>query len=100
VVLLWGAMIAVTAIALLMADGLSVIQQAAVVIAVPFLVLLIAVCVQLMRQLREEPVVSTVPEGVYTALYEELGASRKDVDQTLERQHTEPERPASEQPSS
>ncbi len=99
VVLLWGAMIAVTAIALLMADGLSVIQQAAVVIAVPFLVLLIAVCVQLMRQLREEPVVSTVPEGVYTALYEELGASRKDVDQTLERQHARPEEPPSEQNS-
>ncbi len=83
VVLLWGSMIAVTAIALLLADGLSIIQQAAVVIAVPFLVLLVAVCVQLMRQLREEPVVSTVPEGVYTALYEELGASRRDVDASI-----------------
>ncbi len=83
VVLLWGAMIALTAIALLLAGGLGAIQKAAVVIAVPFLFLLIAVAVQLIRQLREEPVVSTVPEGVYTALYEELGASRKDVDASI-----------------
>lgn len=55
----------------------------AVTIAAPFLFLLIAVSVQLIRQLRDEPVVSTVPEGVYTALYQELGASRKDVDESV-----------------
>ncbi len=83
VVVLWGSMIALVAVALLLAGGLAAIQQAAVVIAFPFLVLMVFICIQLFRQLREEPVVSTVPEGVYTALYEELGASKAEVDEKL-----------------
>ncbi|MGB3187067.1 MAG: BCCT family transporter [Ornithinimicrobium sp.] len=100
VVLLWGGMIALTAIALLVAGGLAAIQQAAVVIAVPFLVLLIFVCIQLFRQLREEPVVSTVPEGVYTALYEELGASKAEVDEKLAAQRAAPDPDHTSGPSS
>jgi choline-glycine betaine transporter len=72
VVVLWGSMIGATAIVLLLADGLSAIQSAAIVIAVPFLLLMVVLCVQLVRELRTEPVVSTVPEGVYTAMYEEM----------------------------
>lgn len=87
VIVLWGSMIALTAIVLLLAGGLEAIQTAAIVIAVPFLLLMLAICWQLVKQLRQEPVVSTVPEGVYTALYEELGASRKDVDALVVEQH-------------
>lgn len=91
VVVLWGSMIALTAIVLLLAGGLEAIQMAAIVIAVPFLLLMLAICWQLVKQLRQEPVVSTVPEGVYTALYEELGASRQDVDaKVVEHRETYP----------
>lgn len=88
VVVLWGAMIAVTAIALLLAGGLSAVQSASIVIAFPFLFILGAVCFQLVKQLRQEPVVSTVPEGVYTALYEELGATKAEVDVKLAEQRS------------
>ncbi len=95
VVILWGSMIALTAIVLLLAGGLQAIQMAAIVIAVPFLLLMLAICWQLVKQLRKEPVVSTVPEGVYTALYEELGASRQDVDAKVieHREHDRSDRP-------
>ena len=72
IVVLWGSMIALTAIVLLLAGGLEAIQTAAVVIAVPFLLLMIAVCFQLLRELRTEPVVTTVPEGVNAAVRAEI----------------------------
>ncbi len=100
VVVLWGSMIALTAIVLLLAGGLEAIQMAAIVIAVPFLLLMLAICWQLVKQLRQEPVVSTVPEGVYTALYEELGASRQDVDAKMieHRDNDRSERPRTPAP--
>jgi choline-glycine betaine transporter len=46
-----------------------------ILVAAPFLVILVAVCVTLVRQLREEPVTATVPEGVYSVVRQHAGAS-------------------------
>lgn len=75
----WGSMIGAVAIALMLAGGLSAIQTIVIIVGVPFLLVMIGVCLSLVRQLRAEPVVSTVPPGV-----------RAVVNQTL---HPEPERP-------
>ncbi len=82
----WGSMIGLVAIALLVAGGLSAIQTIVIIVGVPFLVVMIGVCISLLRQLRQEPVVSTVPPGVRTI-----------VAQTVQAEHvTVNEHPASE----
>lgn len=53
-VVLWGVVIALTASVLLLAGGLSAIQTASLVIALPFLGLLVAACIGLYRELRGE----------------------------------------------
>jgi glycine betaine transporter len=65
-VVLWGSMIGAVAIALLLAGGLDAIQTTVIVLGIPFLVVMLGVCFSLVRQLRDEPVVSTVPPGVRT----------------------------------
>ncbi|WP_017537840.1 BCCT family transporter [Nocardiopsis halophila] len=55
-VVLWGVAIALTAAVLLLAGGLSAIQTVSLVVALPFMALLVAACVGLLRELRAEPV--------------------------------------------
>jgi glycine betaine transporter len=55
VVVLWGVMIAATGAILLVAGGLSAMQTVSIVVAVPFIFLLIAICVVLLRELRSDP---------------------------------------------
>ena len=69
-VVTWGSMIGAVAIALLLAGGLSAIQTTVIILGVPFLVVMIGVCFSLLKQLRAEPVVSTVPPGVRTVVKE------------------------------
>lgn len=64
----WGCMIGAVAITLLLAGGLSAIQTTVIIFGIPFLVVMIAVCFSLVKQLRAEPVVSTVPPGVRTVV--------------------------------
>ena len=65
-VVTWGSMIGAVAIALLLAGGLSAIQTTVIVFGIPFLVVMLGVCYSLVKQLRDEPVVSTVAPGVRT----------------------------------
>ena len=67
-VVTWGSMIGAVAIALLLAGGLNAIQTTVIVFGVPFLVVMLGVCYSLIKQLRDEPVISTVPPGVRTAV--------------------------------
>lgn len=57
----WGFTIALTATVLLLAGGLSAIQTACIVVAVPFMLVLIGACVSLVRELRQEPVAPASP---------------------------------------
>lgn len=70
-VVVWGCMIGAVAIALLLAGGLSAIQTTVIVFGIPFLLVTLWVCYNLVRQLREEPVTTTVPPGVRTMLAEQ-----------------------------
>jgi choline-glycine betaine transporter len=63
-------MIGAVAIALLLAGGLEAIQTTVIVFGVPFLVVMLGVCYSLLKQLRSEPVVTTVPPGVRTVVAE------------------------------
>ncbi|MGY1761607.1 BCCT family transporter [Geodermatophilus sp. SYSU D00779] len=69
-VVTWGSMIGAVAIALLLAGGLDAIQTTVIVFGVPFLVVMLGVCYSLLKQLRAEPVVATVPPGVRTVVTE------------------------------
>ncbi|MBY6685680.1 BCCT family transporter [Rhodococcus sp. BP-149] len=55
-VVLWGTMIGAVAIALLLAGGLDAIQTTVIVFGIPFLLVMVGVCISLVRQLRAEPV--------------------------------------------
>jgi choline-glycine betaine transporter len=69
-VVTWGSMIGAVAIALLLAGGLDAIQTTVIVFGVPFLLVMLGVCYSLLKQLRSEPVISTVPPGVRTVVAE------------------------------
>jgi glycine betaine transporter len=67
-VVVWGSMIGAVAIALLLAGGLQAIQTTVILFGVPFLVVMLGVCYSLVKQLRQEPVITTVPPGVRTVV--------------------------------
>ncbi|MGF9755164.1 BCCT family transporter [Microvirga sp. 0TCS3.31] len=71
-VVLWGCMIGAVAIALLLAGGLSAIQTTVIVFGIPFLLVMMWVCYSLVKQLRAEPVTTTVPPGVRTVVAQHL----------------------------
>lgn len=77
----WGCMIGLVAIALLLAGGLDAIQTIVIIVGVPFLLVMIGVCISLVRQLRTEPVVSTVPPGVRTIVAETVHADHVTVNE-------------------
>jgi choline/carnitine/betaine transport len=60
-VVTWGSMIGAVAIALLLAGGLDAIQTTVIVFGLPFLVVMIGVCVSLFRQLRADPFIEPAP---------------------------------------
>jgi glycine betaine transporter len=74
-VVTWGSMIGAVAISLLLAGGLEAIQTTVIVFGVPFLIVMLGVCYSLVKQLRAEPVVSTVPPGVRTVVATMLPAA-------------------------
>jgi glycine betaine transporter len=67
-VVVWGSMIGAVAIALLLAGGLQAIQTTVILFGVPFLAVMVGVCYSLVKQLRREPVTTTVPPGVRTVV--------------------------------
>jgi choline/carnitine/betaine transport len=70
-VVVWGCMIGAVAIALLLAGGLDAIQTTVIVFGIPFVAVMMGVCYSLVKQLRAEPVVTTVPPGVRTLVKRE-----------------------------
>jgi choline-glycine betaine transporter len=72
-VVVWGCMIGAVAIALLLAGGLSAIQTTVIVFGIPFIAVMLWVCYSLIKQLRAEPVTTTVPPGVQTIVARQRG---------------------------
>ena len=66
--LIWGAVIASFAGVLLLAGGLDALQKVAIIAAVPFAIIMIAMCFSLYRALLEEP----KPDGDQKPAIEEL----------------------------
>jgi choline-glycine betaine transporter len=63
-VALWGISIAGVAAALTLAGGLQVMQSATILVATPFLLVLVAIGVNLVLELRREPYTSTLDPQV------------------------------------
>ncbi|GAA3725202.1 choline/carnitine/betaine transport [Spinactinospora alkalitolerans] len=53
-IVVWGIAIALTAAVLLLTGGLSAIQTASIVLALPFLLLIVVICIAFFRELRKE----------------------------------------------
>jgi glycine betaine transporter len=68
IVVLWGVSIAAVASALTLAGGLSAMQSATILVATPFVLVLVAICVNLVRELRQEPFASTLDPLVRKAV--------------------------------
>jgi choline-glycine betaine transporter len=89
-------MIGAVAIALLLAGGLDAIQTTVIVFGVPFLVVMLGVCYSLVRQLRDEPVVTTVPPGVRTVVAEMRPGTVSQPDSAQQPTPTDPAAPTRE----
>jgi glycine betaine transporter len=59
VLVVWGVLTGATAIALLMAGGLTALQQTVIVTSAPFVVIIIGLAVAFCRELRHDPVAQT-----------------------------------------
>ena len=68
IVALWGVSIAGVAAALTVAGGLQVMQSATILVATPFLLVLVAIGVNLVLELRKEPYTSTLDPQVRRAV--------------------------------
>jgi choline-glycine betaine transporter len=90
-------MIGAVAIALLLAGGQSAIQLIVIIVGFPFLLVMVGVCSSLLKQLRQEPVVSTVPPGVRTVVVETLHSTP--VDQAPTNTHSVDTRSRTAEPS-
>ncbi len=60
-VVMWGVLIGATGAALLLAGGLQALQQATIVVALPFVVVMLALAVALMREMAADPAAGTRP---------------------------------------
>jgi len=67
VLVVWGALTGATAIVLLLAGGLSALQQTVIVTSAPFLVIIIGLAVAFCRELRTDPLAQSHLVGVVTA---------------------------------
>ncbi|WP_026212651.1 BCCT family transporter [Longispora albida] len=54
-VVAWGILIGSVAAVLLLAGGLEALKQATILVALPFVLVMLALCVALLRELREDP---------------------------------------------
>ncbi|MFJ1792603.1 BCCT family transporter [Kitasatospora griseola] len=54
-VVVWGALMAAVAAALLLAGGLTALQNATILVALPFVLVMLALCLSLIRELRTDP---------------------------------------------
>ncbi|WP_083974512.1 BCCT family transporter [Kitasatospora mediocidica] len=54
-VVVWGVLMGGVAASLLLAGGLSALQNATILVALPFVVVMLALCLSLIKELREDP---------------------------------------------
>ncbi|MGH3346326.1 MAG: BCCT family transporter [Nocardioides sp.] len=67
-VIFWGVAQGAVASVLLWSGGLSALQTLVIIVAGPFMLVIVAMCVSLMKSLREEPYESTLPARVRAAV--------------------------------
>lgn len=67
-VIFWGVAQGAVAAVLLFSGGLGALQTLVIIVAGPFMLVICAMCVSLMKALREEPYESTLPSRVRTAV--------------------------------
>ena len=67
-VVFWGVATGAVAAVLLVAGGLSALQTLCIIVAAPFMLILIGMCVSLLKSLREETFDATLPPRVRTAV--------------------------------
>ncbi len=60
-VVMWGVLVGAIALVLLLAGGLEALQQATILVALPFVVVMLLLCVALVRELREDPGTGPLP---------------------------------------
>ncbi|NRQ31503.1 BCCT family transporter [Nonomuraea sp. NN258] len=63
-VVMWGVLVGAVALVLLLAGGLKALQQATVLVALPFVVVMLLLCAALVKELREDPGAGP-PRGVH-----------------------------------
>jgi glycine betaine transporter len=64
VLIIWGTLAGLCAAVLLLAGGLNALQQAAILAAIPFAVVMMALCYALMRELRTERRARLQPQSI------------------------------------
>jgi glycine betaine transporter len=67
-VIFWGVAQGAVAAVLLFSGGLGALQTLVIIVAGPFMLVICAMCVSLMKSLREEPYESTLPSRVRKAV--------------------------------
>ena len=67
-VIFWGVAQGAVAAVLLFSGGLSALQTLVIIVAGPFMLVICAMCVSLMKALRAEPFESTLPPRVRRAV--------------------------------
>lgn len=77
-VVFWGVATGAVAAVLLQAGGLEALQRLVIIVAAPFLLILLAMCVSLMKALREEPYESTMSPRTRRLARQEERQSRVD----------------------
>jgi choline-glycine betaine transporter len=68
VVVVWGVLTGLAAIVLLLAGGLTALQQAAIIAAAPFVFIIIGMVVGMLKEMRREPVQATIPARASAAV--------------------------------
>ncbi|MEU1282974.1 BCCT family transporter [Kitasatospora sp. NPDC005856] len=78
-VVVWGVLMGGVAAALLLAGGLTALQNATILVALPFVVVMLLLCVSLVKELREDPAAAPSrfhpPHGLRDAVREAVGES-------------------------
>ncbi|MFJ7909307.1 BCCT family transporter [Kitasatospora sp. NPDC096204] len=78
-VVVWGVLMGGVAAALLLAGGLTALQNATILVALPFVVVMLLLCVSLVKELREDPAAGPSrfhpPHGLRDAVREVVGES-------------------------
>ncbi|MFG2913528.1 BCCT family transporter [Kitasatospora sp. NPDC048298] len=76
-VVVWGVLMGGVAAALLLAGGLTALQNATILVALPFVVVMLLLCVSLVKELREDPAAGPSrlhpPHGLRDAVREVVG---------------------------